>query len=283
MNQTLLKRVAGLNLRNPQGFYTGKPFSRGSYCNSFVSKLGFCNTKPSSGAFQLWHNKQHRFLSVAVKHESVTAVGPDGAKYDIPWKPLGGFAQPRHAPKLAPRFAQGRISKLKTATSKTQNIRHSPWRLNLICQFAAGKTVPEALLQLKFCEKVKGPLVTSMIQSAANTAKQKYGLEPSQLEVTECFATHGTHLKRIKIMGRGRAGKKLRRFSHMRVVLREIDFPMKIMTCTTLKQRADWVKKMEVAMDDQEASREERAEIERLEEEVEKARRKKDEENAFKL
>lgn len=205
---------------------------------------------------------------------SVIATGPDGTQYNIPLKPLGDFSSARHAPKLAPRFKNARIAKLRTSEGKLQNIRHSPWRMNLICQFVAGKTVPEALVQLQFCEKAKAPLVTTLLERTINTAKQKHGLLPSQLEVAECFATHGTHLKRVKIMGRGRAGKKLRRFSHIRMVLREIDFPLKIITSASTNQRQKWINIMKQSLQDQEINKRENAEIEKLERELAETRKK---------
>lgn len=215
--------------------------------------------------------------SVAEELKNVTAIGPDGKKYCIPLKPLGDYTSPKRAPKLAPRFKNARIAKLRTVEGKTKDIRHSPWRLNLICQFVSGMTVPEALVQLKFCEKSKAPLVATLLQRTINTAKQKHGLLPSQLEVSECFATHGTHLKRIKIMGRGRAGKKFRRFSHMRMVLREIDFPLKIMTSTSINQRKKWVKLMETSLEQQAESKREEEEIAALEKQLEENRKKVEE------
>lgn len=76
--------------------------------------------------------------------------------------------------------------------------------MNLVCQFAAGLTVPEAMKQLTFLNKRMAPRVSNVIRRTANLADIRDGLQPSQLEVAECFATHGTHLKRLKIMGRGR-------------------------------------------------------------------------------
>jgi large subunit ribosomal protein L22 len=272
MNKSFIQRMAALALKPNR---IPKTETHSFRCclvpNSSVS------TSLSTPNFKSSTKHQYRSFSAVAKKGSVIATGPDGTQYDIPLKPLGDFAQTRHAPKLAPRFKKARIAKLRIAEGKTKNIRHSPWRLNLICQFAAGKTVPEAMIQLKFCEKVKAPLVTTLLQRTVNTARQKYGLLPSQLEVAECFATHGTHLKRVKIMGRGRAGKKLRRFSHMRIVLREIDFPLKIMTSTSMNQRNKWIKKMEIALEDQVESQREQEEIEKLEKELEEARKKTDE------
>ena len=106
--------------------------------------------------------------------------------------------------KLKPSIVRRRIEKLKTYEGKEKDIRHSPWRLNLVCQLAAGLPLPEALLQLEFCRKSMAPLVHKVIKRTSNLADIRDGLQPSQLEVAECFATHGKHLKRMKIMGRGR-------------------------------------------------------------------------------
>jgi len=210
---------------------------------------------------------------------TIIATGPDGTKYAIPPKPLGRYVQKRHAPKIPPHIVSSRISKLRSIAGASKNIRHSPWRLNLICQFAQGQTVEDALIQLKFVHKVKAPLIYNLIQGTANSAKTKYGLLPSQLEIVECFATHGSHLKRIKMMGRGRAGKMHRRFSHARVVLREIDFPLKIMQCTSLNQRQKWKSRMEVALEDQAVYLKEKEELEALEKAAKEEVRKKKEEN----
>ena len=117
---------------------------------------------------------------------------------------FAAFAHANRHQKVKPFIVKRRINQLRTYIGNERNIRHSPWRLNLVCQFAAGQTVPEALKQLMFCQKVKAPLVAKVIRRTANLANIRHGLQPSQLEVAECFATHGTHLKRLKIMGRGR-------------------------------------------------------------------------------
>jgi hypothetical protein len=110
----------------------------------------------------------------------------------------------RKHPKLKPSIVRKRLDKMRTYVGAEKNIRHSPWRLNLICQMVAGLPLIEALLQLEYCEKTRAPLVAKVLKRTAHTAAQKDGLQRSQLEVAECFVTKGTPLKRIKPMGRGR-------------------------------------------------------------------------------
>jgi len=174
--------------------------------------------------------------------------------------------------KLKPSVVQRRINKLRTYIGAEKGIRHSPWRMNLVCQFAAGQTVNEALTQLEFCEKSHAPLLAKVIRRTANLADIRDGLQYSQLEVAECFATHGTHLKRLKIMGRGRSGTKRRRHSHIRLVLREIDFQLKIAQAKTLNQKKRWAIKRALAEAEGETAQAEREEIKQLEREAEKRR-----------
>eukprot|EP00569_Conticribra_weissflogii_P004493 CAMPEP_0171328764 /NCGR_PEP_ID=MMETSP0878-20121228/839_1 /TAXON_ID=67004 /ORGANISM="Thalassiosira weissflogii, Strain CCMP1336" /LENGTH=304 /DNA_ID=CAMNT_0011828641 /DNA_START=47 /DNA_END=961 /DNA_ORIENTATION=+ len=194
---------------------------------------------------------------------------------------FAAFLHANQHQKVKPFIVKRRMGQLRTYIGNERNIRHSPWRMNLVCQFAAGLTVPEALKQLMFCQKVKAPLVAKVIRRTSNLADIRHGLQPSQLEVAECFATHGSHLKRIKIMGRGRSGKKHRRHSHIRLVLREIDFPTKLLKAETLNQKRLWLERLSMARADYEKARIERAEIAELEAQaakVEEAKRKEEEE-----
>jgi len=117
---------------------------------------------------------------------------------------FAAYAHANRHQKVKPFILKRRRDLLRTYIGNEKDIRHSPWRMNLVCQFAAGLPVQEALKQLMFCQKKMAPLVAKVIRRTAVEAGEKDGLQPSQLEVAECFATHGHHLKRIKIMGRGR-------------------------------------------------------------------------------
>ena len=67
-------------------------------------------------------------------------------------------APPRKFGKIPPRIKNARLLKMKVYEGKEKNIRGSPWKLNLVCQLAAGLPVNDALKQLTFCDKGKAPL-----------------------------------------------------------------------------------------------------------------------------
>jgi large subunit ribosomal protein L22 len=172
-------------------------------------------------------------------------------------------------PKLKPHIVKRRLKRMRVYEGAEKNIRHSPWRLNLVCQLAAGLPLPTALTQLEFCKKWAAPLVQKVLRRTSNLADIRDGLQPSQLEVAECFATKGSHLKRLKTMGRGRMGRMEHKFSHMRVVLREIDFKLKVYQAPTINQKKRWLQLQLQAQRDGDRAQAEREELERLEKQAE--------------
>ena len=122
----------------------------------------------------------------------------------------------------------------------------------------------EALNQLEFSKKSKAPLVQKVLKRTSNLANIRDGIQMSQLEVAECFATKGTPLKRLKTMGRGRTGKMERQHSHIRVVLREIDFKLKFYQSFTIGQKKRWIQLQQRAEHDYQIAKKERDDIEQL-------------------
>ena len=110
----------------------------------------------------------------------------------------------RKLPKLKPSVVRRRLDKCRTYIGREKSIRQSPWKLNRICQLAAGLTLEEALTQLKFCDLKNADLVAKVLKRTSNLSDIRDGLQISQLEVKECFATKSLMLRRIKTMGRGR-------------------------------------------------------------------------------
>jgi large subunit ribosomal protein L22 len=187
---------------------------------------------------------------------------------------FAAFEMPKFQRKLKPYIVKRRLNRMRVYIGKQKNIRHSPWRMNLVCQFAAGQTLTEAIKQLQFCKKSMAPLVQKVLIRTANVADMKDGLQQSQLEVAECFATKGKPLKRIRIMGRGRSGRMEHKFCHFRVVLREIDFKLRIYQAESLNQKKRWFIRQQQAEADFAAAKAERDEITRLEQETEAYRTK---------
>jgi len=99
---------------------------------------------------------------------------------------FAAFLDPRKHPKLKPHIVKRRLRQMRTYVGQEKNIRHSPWKLNLVCQFVAGLPLQEALTQLEFTKKWAAPLVQRVLKRTSNLADIRHGLQPSQLEVAEC-------------------------------------------------------------------------------------------------
>mmetsp|Transcript_53324 Transcript_53324/g.129603 ORF Transcript_53324/g.129603 Transcript_53324/m.129603 type:complete len:305 (+) Transcript_53324:1638-2552(+) len=197
-------------------------------------------------------------------------------------KQYGMILDTRNMPALKPSVIKKRLERCKTYEGKERGIRQSPWKINRICQLAAGLTLEEALLQLKFCDLKNADLVAKVLKRTSNLADIRDGLQISQLEVAECFATKSMMLRRIKPMGRGRHGIMHHKFAHIRVVLREIDFPLKIYQQKSLNQKKKWLMHQQRAEQDYQVAKEKRDEMQQLlkqQEELEAKRKAAAEEN----
>eukprot|EP00339_Tiarina_fusa_P011028 CAMPEP_0117016340 /NCGR_PEP_ID=MMETSP0472-20121206/12894_1 /TAXON_ID=693140 ORGANISM="Tiarina fusus, Strain LIS" /NCGR_SAMPLE_ID=MMETSP0472 /ASSEMBLY_ACC=CAM_ASM_000603 /LENGTH=242 /DNA_ID=CAMNT_0004720359 /DNA_START=138 /DNA_END=866 /DNA_ORIENTATION=+ len=177
---------------------------------------------------------------------------------------FGMVLDTRHLPKLKPGLVRRRLANCKTYVGREKAIRQSPWKLNRVCQLAAGLTLEEALTQLRFCDIKNSDLVAKVLRRTSNLADIRDGLQMSQLEVAECFTTKSMMLKRLKPMGRGRTGIMHHKYSHIRAVLREIDFPLKIYQAHSLNQKKKWLLHQQRAKQDAQAAKAKREEAERL-------------------
>ena len=117
---------------------------------------------------------------------------PDTAKIftdDATGDTYGMILDTRQLPKLKPSIVKKRLDKCKTYEGRETSIRQSPWKLNRVCQLAAGLTLEEALTQLQFCDIKNADLVAKVLKRTSNLADIRDGIQISQLEVAECFTT----------------------------------------------------------------------------------------------
>ncbi|GAX23557.1 hypothetical protein FisN_14Hh266 [Fistulifera solaris] len=277
---SLCRKLAGLTLKNEasavRGIVTKRSalsISSSSQLSTSLSRFGSSSTSLYSSLSLVMKNLNNILLTrsqstVAASEiqAAPTLIAPqiihteDGRRF-------AAFDMQKH-PKLKPHIVKRRLSRMRTYVGQEKNIRHSPWKLNRICQLVSGLPLPEALTQLEFCQKAKAPIVQKALKRTANRADLQDGLQPSQLEVAECFATKGTPLKRIKTMGRGRSGRMEHKHSHIRLVLREIDFKLRIYQAPSLNQKKKWFLLQQQAERDGARATAEREEVKRLEREA---------------
>ena len=109
------------------------------------------------------------------------------------------------------------------ARARTSTIRISPQKLNLVAQLIRGKKVATALADLTFSRKKAARDVKKTLESAVANAENNHELDVDSLVVAEAHVGNSLMMKRWTPRGRGRIGKIRKRFSHLTIVVREVE------------------------------------------------------------
>jgi large subunit ribosomal protein L22 len=107
------------------------------------------------------------------------------------------------------------------AKALARQIRISPQKARLVADLVRGKRVEDALNTLRFMPKKGARILRKIIESAVANATRNESIDVDTLYVKTIYVDGGTMLKRIRPMPMGRAGRILKRTSHITVVLDE--------------------------------------------------------------
>lgn len=99
--------------------------------------------------------------------------------------------------------------------SSLKNARISPKKMNLVAGLVRGKSVNEALSQLKFTPKKGAEILYKVLQSAVSNATNNYNQKPENLVVKSILVTKGMTYKRGIPVSRGRYHPILKRNSNI--------------------------------------------------------------------
>ena len=102
-------------------------------------------------------------------------------------------------------------------------LRVSPQKLNLVAQLIRGKKVSSALADLQFSRKRIAVDVKKCLESAIANAENNHDLDVDDLIVAEAHVGKGLVMKRWSPRGRGRSGKILKPFSHLTIIVRQVE------------------------------------------------------------
>ena len=109
------------------------------------------------------------------------------------------------------------------AKAVARMLRVSPQKLNLLAQLIRGKKVQTALADLEFSRKRVAKDVRKCLESAIANAENNHDLDVDDLVVAQAHVGKGLVIKRFHARGRGRAGKVMKPFSHITIVVREVE------------------------------------------------------------
>jgi large subunit ribosomal protein L22 len=109
------------------------------------------------------------------------------------------------------------------AKAVSKMLRISPQKLNLVAQLIRGKKVASALADLEFSRKRIAKDVRKCLESAIANAENNHDLDVDDLVVAEAHVGKALVIKRFTPRGRGRVGRILKPFSHLTIVVRQVE------------------------------------------------------------
>ncbi|KAK8816067.1 hypothetical protein WA556_001013 [Blastocystis sp. ATCC 50177/Nand II] len=108
----------------------------------------------------------------------------------------------------------------RSASTKSRPMPIRTRRMVQIARLVNGLPVPDALQQLRFCNKKEYPL-DKVIHNASNLMSIRYGLQPQDLVVKSISVGTAFRKKGIDIRGHGHMGLKIRSYSNVHVIVEE--------------------------------------------------------------
>tara|TARA_Y100000817_G_scaffold143324_1_gene112316 strand:+ start:162 stop:530 length:369 start_codon:yes stop_codon:yes gene_type:complete len=102
-----------------------------------------------------------------------------------------------------------------------KNVRSSPRKLSLICNFIKGKKADIALRDLEFTRKRIAKDVSKTVKSAISNAENNYQYDIDNLFVKEAFVGKSLVMKRFRPRAKGRASPIKKPFSRITIILEE--------------------------------------------------------------
>ena len=102
-----------------------------------------------------------------------------------------------------------------------KNIRTSPRKLALVCNFIKGKKADTALRDLEFSRKRIAKDVSKTVKSAISNAENNYQFDIDNLFVKEAYVGKSIVMKRYRPRAKGRASPIKKPYSRLTIILEE--------------------------------------------------------------
>ena len=102
-----------------------------------------------------------------------------------------------------------------------KNVRTSPRKLALVCNFIKGKKADTALRDLEFTRKKIAKEVSKTVKSAISNAENNYQYDIDKLIVKEAYCGKQVVMKRFRARAKGRAAEIMKPYSNLTIILTE--------------------------------------------------------------
>jgi len=105
--------------------------------------------------------------------------------------------------------------------AKTKYLPISPQKLRLVCDQVRGMNAEQAKVVLQFMPQKGAGFVGKTLSSAIANAENNFDLNTSTLVVAQIWADEGARQRRFKAGARGRYKPRIKRTSHLTIVLEQ--------------------------------------------------------------
>ncbi len=102
-------------------------------------------------------------------------------------------------------------------SAKLRYARISPQKCRLVADAVRGQSVANALQILTLMPKKGAAIVKKVLESAVANAEHNHGADIDELRVSGIFVDDAPTLRRYRARAKGRAGKIIKRNSHITV------------------------------------------------------------------
>ena len=108
-----------------------------------------------------------------------------------------------------------------TIKAVNKNVRSSPRKLALVCNFIKGKKADIAIRDLEFNRKRISKEVSKTVKSAISNAENNYQYDIDNLFIKEAYVGKSLVMKRYRPRAKGRASPIKKPFSRITIILEE--------------------------------------------------------------
>lgn len=105
------------------------------------------------------------------------------------------------------------------AIAKAKTLRVSSQKAGLVVELIRNKPIDKAFIILENCNKKSAPLILKVLNSAVANATENHGMVAEDLFVKRAVSNEGPTIKRFRARAKGRADQKLKRTSHIEIVV----------------------------------------------------------------
>ena len=107
------------------------------------------------------------------------------------------------------------------ARAYLRHARISPRKVQIVLDLIRKQDCEKAMAILRYTPKAACEPLEKLLKSAMANAENNFSMDRNNLYVSECYATPGPTMKRIRPRAQGRAFKVLKRTSHITLVVKE--------------------------------------------------------------